>query len=400
MSAGRRVLTKGTALAFVVLLGVVSLFADATYEGARSVMGPFLAVLGATGAVTGFVVGAGELAGYAMRLVAGYLSDRTRQYWAFVFAGYFLNLVAVPLLAIAGNWQAVFALVVLERFGKAIRTPARDAILSSAAKTIGRGWGFGLHEALDQVGAVLGPLVVAAVLYFNGTFAKGFLVLAVPAALAMVSLVVAKRFCPRAVVSTASRRGAGGRTTAFPSSFWLYIAFVAAGVAGFAPFQLISYHSSVSSVFSGAEVSLLFALAMGVDALAALATGRFFDQKGPAVLLAAPVLSIVAAPLVFSPNQFGVVAGIILWGAVLGIHESILRATVGGMVPARAGGSAYGAFNAVYGFSFFAGSSVMGALYGAGTGFAIAFSVAVEAIALALFLAWLGRAKPAGRTTT
>jgi MFS family permease len=172
---------RSVALTFVVLLGVVSLLADVTYEGARSAVGPYLEILGASAAAVGVVAGLGELVGYAIRVAAGYLSDRTGRYWAITIAGYGVNLLAVPLLALAGRWEVAAALIVFERLGKAIRTPARDAMLSHATHSMGRGWGFGLHEALDQIGAVLGPLIVAAVLYFTGDYRAGFAILLVPA---------------------------------------------------------------------------------------------------------------------------------------------------------------------------------------------------------------------------
>jgi hypothetical protein len=167
-NANSKNVSKGVALKFVLLLGVVSLFADMTYEGARSVTGPFLASLGASGTVVGIVAGFGELLGYGLRLVSGYLSDRSRKYWTITLFGYVLNLLSVPLLALVGNWEIAALLMMTERTGKAIRNPTRDAMLSHATKRIGRGWGFGLHEAMDQTGALVGPLIFATVLYFKG----------------------------------------------------------------------------------------------------------------------------------------------------------------------------------------------------------------------------------------
>ncbi|MGH6852422.1 MAG: MFS transporter, partial [Methylocella sp.] len=146
-------LPRHSAIRFIVLLGVVSLFADMTYEGARSVTGPYLGVLGASAAIVGVVAGFGEFLGYALRLVSGYLSDRTGGYWLITIIGYGVNLLAVPLLALTGRWELAVLLIVGERAGKAIRTPARDAMLSHAGSQTGLGWSFGLHGALDQTGA-------------------------------------------------------------------------------------------------------------------------------------------------------------------------------------------------------------------------------------------------------
>ena len=177
-------LNKSAAWKFIILVGVVSLFSDMTYEGARSITGPFLGSLNASATVVGIVAGLGEFIGYALRLVSGYLTDRLGKYWAITFVGYALNLFVVPLLALAGSWELAAVLILMERMGKAIRTPARDAMLSHATTEVGRGWGFGFHEAMDQIGAMLGPLIVAAVLYFNGGYRAGFAYLLIPAILA------------------------------------------------------------------------------------------------------------------------------------------------------------------------------------------------------------------------
>jgi len=187
---------KHSAMLFVVFVGVVSLFADMTYEGARSITGQFLAVLGANATVVGFVAGFGELVGYALRLVSGLIADRTGKYWTITIIGYLVNLTAVPLLALAGRWEIAAFLMIAERMGKGIRNPVRDAMLSHATSEIGRGWGFGLHEALDSTGAMLGPLIVAAALYFKGTYQTGFAFLLIPAALAIGVLITARMLYP------------------------------------------------------------------------------------------------------------------------------------------------------------------------------------------------------------
>ena len=191
-----RDLAPAGAWRFIILLGVISLFSDITYEGARSISGPFLGELKASALVVGVVAGLGEFLGYTLRLASGYLTDRLGRYWPIVFAGYSLNLLAVPLLALAGSWEIAAVLLVAERMGKAIRTPARDAMLSHAAGAVGRGWGFGFHEAMDQIGAVTGPLIVAAVLYFRAGYRQGFAVLLLPAVLALVVIAMAARLYP------------------------------------------------------------------------------------------------------------------------------------------------------------------------------------------------------------
>lgn len=214
-------ISKLSSLKFVVLIGVVSLFSDMTYEGARSVTGPFLAFLGASATVVGFVAGMGEMIGYGLRLASGYLTDKTQKYWPIVFVGYGLNLLAVPLLALAGHWEIAAILMVMERMGKAVRTPARDVMLSCASVTIGRGWGFGLHEALDQIGAICGPLLVAVVFHWKGAYQAGFGVLLIPTLIALSVLFTAYRLYPRPhdLESATIKLKSEG----FPRSFWLYV---------------------------------------------------------------------------------------------------------------------------------------------------------------------------------
>jgi MFS family permease len=373
---------KTMAARFVVLLGLVSLFADMTYEGARSITGPYLAFLGASATVTGIVAGLGEFIGYGLRLVSGHLTDRTGRYWAITLLGYSLNLFAVPLLAIAGNWEFAAFLMVMERLGKAVRTPARDAMLSYAASKTGRGWGFGLHEAMDQIGAVLGPLLVAAILYSNGGFSRSFGVLIVPAILALSLLVVVRQLYPRPKeLETTKPQKIDGE---LPRVFWFYLVFVAVSVSGYAHFQLISYHFSLSTLFSDAQIPVFFAVAMGVDALVALIVGPLFDRAGLRVLLAVPILSIPITPLAFSTNHVMALSGVIFWGAVMGIQESIMRAAIADLTPVEKRGSAYGIFNVVYGLSWLLGSTVMGLLYGIGVAYIISFSVVLESCAILL----------------
>ena len=378
-----------TASGFVVMIGVISLFADMTYEGARSVTGPFLAVLGASAAVVGVVAGFGELIGYAVRLVSGYLGDRTRKYWTITLWGYALNMVAVPLLAPAGRWETAALLMIAERLGKAIRTPPRDVLLSHAAAQMGRGWAFGLHEALDQIGAVAGPLLVAAILYAQGGYRWAFGTLLVPALLALAFLVAARLLYPqpRDFEPAETVRSEGG----FPRIFWIYLASVAFLAAGYADFPLIAYHLKKVSVAADGSIPLLYALAMAVDAVAALVLGRLFDARGLPILIVVPLLSCLFAPLVFSHNLALVVIGTALWGVGMGAQESIVRAAIAAMIPADRRGTAYGVFNSVYGIAWFAGSALMGILYDISIPALIAFSV-ISQLAAVPILSTLPRA--------
>ncbi|WP_025745823.1 MFS transporter [Kallotenue papyrolyticum] len=349
------------ALLFVVMLGVVSLLSDVTYEGARSITGPYLATLGASAALVGLVAGLGELLGYGLRLVSGYVSDRTRQYWPITILGYVVNLVAVPLLALAGSWPLAALLIVAERIGKAIRTPARDALLAQATQKLGHGWGFGLHEALDQIGALLGPLLVAAVLARQAEYRLGFAVLALPALLALLALLIARLLYPQPQDRAPTTPPL--RTEGLERRFWLYLAAVALLAAGFADFPLIAYHLERVALAPARLIPLLYAMAMGTDALAALIFGRLFDRLGLAVLLAATLVAALVPGLVFLGGFWLATLGVALWGVALGAQESIMRAALAGMVPAQRRGTAYGVFNAAYGVCWFLGSLTIGLLY-------------------------------------
>ncbi len=384
-------LTRQRAMRFVVLLGLVSLLADVTYEGARSMVGPFLQSLGASAAVVGLSVGFGEFVGYAVRLLSGYLSDRTGRYWALTLLGYGLNLLAVPALALAGHWPLAVALLVVERFGKALRAPARDAMLSHAAHRVGPGWGFGLHEAMDQIGAMLGPLLVAGVLAWRGGYRTGFAVLAGPALLALAVLVVARWLYPRPRDLEVARPRLEAQ--GLDARFWLYMAAVALVAAGFADFALVAYHLGRWQVFAPAWIPVLYALAMGVDALAALVFGRLYDRWGVRVLLVSTVLAAGFAPLAFTTRPVWVLGGLVLWGVGMGAQESVLRAVVARLAPPERRATAYGVFNTGYGLAWFAGSALMGWLYDHSLPALMAFSVLVQLAAvpvLARLATWNG----------
>ena len=376
--------TRKTTFRFIILLGMVSLFADMTYEGARSITGPYLALLGASGGVVGIIAGFGELVGYALRLLSGYISDKTKRYWLMTIVGYTVNLLAVPILALAGRWELAAVLMISERIGKAIRTPSRDAMLSHATKEIGRGWGFGLHEAMDQIGAMLGPLIVAGVLYIKGGYKTSFLILLIPALLALSVLLIARYLYPKpkdleAVSVTLETKG-------FPRIFWIYLAAIALVAIGYVDFPLIAYHFKKIAIVSDNWIPVFYAVAMGVDAIAALLFGRLFDRKGISILAVATLVSLFFAPLVFLGGFYPAFAGIALWGIGMGAQESIMRAAIAKMVSVNKRGTAYGVFNAGYGLFWFLGSAIMGILYDMSIPILIIFSVVAQLISIPLFI--------------
>jgi MFS family permease len=369
---------------FVVLLGVVSMFGDMTYEGARSITGPYLAILGASGAVVGVVAGFGELVGYVIRLFSGYIGDRTGRYWTVTIVGYILNLFAVPLLALAGNWQIAVLLIVCERFGKAIRAPTRDAMLSHAASRMGAGWGFGVHEAMDTTGAILGPLFVSMALYWERGYAFSFGMLIVPALAAIVVLLAARALFPdpHALEASAPIR----QPENLPNDFWIYCASAAFLAAGYADFSLVAYHFDKATVLSAPAIPLFYAIAMIAAALAALAFGRWFDRKGLLVIVPATVISACSAPLVFLGGAALACAGVICWGIGMGVQESVMRAAISRMTGPRRRGTAYGMFHSIFGLSWFAGSALLGFLYDQSVALVAAVSFALQILSLPVLL--------------
>lgn len=354
----------------VVFFGIVSLLADVTYESARSIIGPYMAVLGGSAVAISVVSGAGELVGYGLRIASGRLADRTQRYWLLVWIGYTVNLLVVPLLALVGRWEVAAVLVLAERIGKAIRAPARDALLAQATQHIGYGKGFGIHEALDQIGAVSGPLLVAAAIALGLGYRGAFGLLAIPALAALGALRLIERILPPLEHVPVQRSDMSGAPTPLPRSFYRFLVAAFLAAAGMVDFPLLAYHVHAAG-FDQALVPLLYALAMGVDALAALVLGRLFDRLGLRTLAAASVVSSIAAVLVVTSGtpSAGIVSlvalaiGIAAWGVGMGAHESILRASVAVMVPANLRGRAFGSLSAWYGGAWFMGSSILGLLY-------------------------------------
>ena len=240
--------------------------------------------------MVGVVAGLGEFLGYTLRLASGYLTDRLGRYWLITFAGYAVNLLAVPLLALAGSWEMVAVLLVVERMGKAVRTPARDAMLSHATASVGRGWGFGFHEAMDQIArghraARRGPRSYI----YRGGYREGFAVLLLPAVLALVVIAMAARLYPHPQhleVNTPALNPTG-----FTRPYWLYVVAVGLLGAGYADFPLIAFHFGKTAVLPSDWIPLIYAVAMGVDTVAALVLGRLFDRLGMPVIMGTAVLS-------------------------------------------------------------------------------------------------------------
>jgi len=377
------------ALKFILLIGVLSFFADFTYEGSRSILGPYLGSLGANGTIIGIVTGFGELAGYGLRLLSGPLADATGRFWPIMIIGYALQMAAVPTLALTSTWQSAALLIILERIGKAIRNPPRDVMLSHAGRSVGGyGWAFGIHESLDQFGALVGPLPVALILTRRGAFHEAFAALAAPAAINLLLVLAARVAYPRPEDLETSRPSVQGRT--LPRVYWVYLAGAVLVAAGFADYPIIAYHLSRAGVAPGEWIAVLYSGAMAVSGTGSLVLGRLFDRWGFSVLVGLTLLSAVFAPLVFLGGFGAALAGVALWGLGMGVHESIIPAAVAPMVRPERRASAFGLFTAGYGVFWFLGSAAIGILYDHSVYGAVAFCILAELAAIPAFI-WVGR---------
>ncbi len=359
---------------FVILMGIVSLLADVVYEGARSVIGPFLATLYVSATLVGFISGFSEFIGYASRILFGFTADKTKKYWFHTFVGYGL-IFSIPLLAFTKRWEIVAILLILERLGKAIRTPARDTILSSAVRYMGRGVGFGLHEALDQIGAVAGPIFIAFALSIGKSYSYSFLLLLIPAVSSILFLSIAKINFPSQYLERERVESKIGKT------FWLYTSFIFFTTIGFVNFQIISYHLKVQAIISDEIIPILYAFAMGLDAVFALILGKVYDKIGLKTLFLMPVLTTFI-PLAFLPNFLAILLAIAALGIVISMHEAIARAAVADLVGINKRATAYGILYTFYGFAFFIGSLTVGYLYELSISAIFLFVIVFEVLAI------------------
>jgi MFS-type transporter involved in bile tolerance (Atg22 family) len=365
---------------FIVCLGVVSLFADMTYEGARSIIGPYLKDLGATGLQVATIAGVGEMLAASLRFFSGRFADRTRAYWVITFCGYAMNVIAVPALALASNWRAAAILIVAERTGKALRGPARDVLLSGATQEVGHGWGFGLHSIMDQTGAVIGPLLMVAAVARSHHFGPGFLWLAFPAVGTLAALLVARVLNPDHATTAKPPSG-----QVLPKVFWMYCAAAGLLACGMVDFPLLAYHFEGAGMATPVEIPLLYAGAMGVNGLTALLFGMLFDRLGLRTLVFGTLFSIVALPLGFFGGPAGATASIACWATSLGAQDACLRSGIATVVSMNKRGGAFGAFNGVYGVMWFLGSMTMGLLYSRSLVALVVFGIAAQLGAAVMF---------------
>jgi hypothetical protein len=371
---------RASALRFIVCLGIVSLFADMTYEGAHSIIGPYLKDLGATALQVAFIAGVGEMLGASLRYFSGRFADKTRAYWLITFCGYAMNVIAVPALAYAQNWQTAAILIIAERTGKALRGPARDVLLSGATQEIGHGWGFGLHSIMDQTGAVIGPLLMVAAVARAHHFGPAFLWLVFPALGTLLALTMARILNPDHLGKS---KVAGPQV--LPRVFWIYVAAAGLLACGFVDFPLLAYHFQSAGISTAVEIPLLYAGAMAVNGLTALLFGRMYDRFGLNTLVVGILISLIGLPLGFLFGFWGAIASVGCWAAGLGAQDACLRSGIASVVSMNKRGGAFGAFNGVYGVMWFLGSLAMGLLYSRSLKGLVAFGIVAQLISAVMF---------------
>ena len=384
--------TRQIALRFVLMVGILSFFADFTYEGSRSIIGPYLATLAASGAIVGIVTGFGELLGYGLRLVSGRWADASGRYWPITILGYLVQMTSVPALAATNTWPTAAALIILERVGKATRNPPRDVMLSHAGKQAGGyGWVFGLHEALDQCGAMFGPLLIAAMLARHSDYHRAFATLGIPALINLSLVVLARMLYPKPqdLEPRPPTTAHGG----LPRMYWIYLVGAAFVAAGFADYPLIAYHFHRTGVVPGDWVAIFYAIAMAVSGSGSLVVGRLFDRWGFGALIVLTTITAASAPLVFFGGFWLAMLGAAVWGVGVGVHESIIPAAVAPMVQSTRRASAFGLFTAGYGIAWFAGSAAIGILYDTSLTATVSFCVVTTLVAVPIFAAVSGLQK-------
>ena len=390
---------------FIILFGIVSLFSDMTHEGASSIRGAYLSLLGASAATIGFISGLGELIGYSMRYVFGKLTDKSKQYWPMTIAGYVLDIIAVPALALVGEhgWIAACVLLVIQRMGKAIKKPAKDTIMSFAASQEGVGKSFGIQEVLDQIGAFIGPVLLYLVMLFKteGTtfeiYSTCFAVLAIPGAITLLLLIVTRCKFPNPEHFEPEPKEY--IPFKMKKEFILYIAGISLFAFGFIDYSIIIMHvsrtyshlasglSETSALVSTGSLPLLYAGAMLVDAVAALFFGMMYDKNGVKALVWSTVISAPFAVFVFAFDSVPMLLiGVALWGVGMGAQESILKAAVTSMVPKASRATGYGVFECSFGAFWFLGSWLMGVLYDVSIPAMIAVSVIAQLAAIPLYI--------------
>lgn len=367
---------RAFAVRAIIIFGIISLLGDMVYESARGANSQYFELIGISAAKVGLVFGIGEFLGYFLRLISGVISDKSKKPWAFMFIGYGM-LFFVPLMGFTKNWNALFILILMERIGKAIRNPSKDTVLSAISENeVGVGFAFGLQEALDQVGAFLGPLIFTAVFYFTGKntlaeYSIGYKFLFIPFVLLMLFLYYSYRVISKGNL-LGKEYGREFKSEKLKPIFWMYMAFTFFATLGFLNFSTLGYHMKSQNILTDGKITLIYSVAMIVDALTALIVGRLYDKLkeksgkkngGILVLGAIPVVTLLLPFFGLTMTKSFIIVSMIIFGIIMGTHETIMRSAIADITPFDKRGTGYGVFNTGYGLALFLGATITGYLY-------------------------------------
>jgi MFS family permease len=383
MVRSRLTIGSSPAFTFVLTMGVVNLFGDMTYEGGGAMNGQFMATLGASAAIVSITAGVGEFLGYALRSVSGYIADRTGRYWLVTLIGYAINLLAVPAMALAGNWQVAALLILAERIGRAIRKPTVEAMLSYTTGKHGRGWVYAVNTALDETGATIGPLIMALVLLLNGDYRTGYALLLISSVLAFGALVVARI---NFAVPSRLEEGSTAPASGLSRSYWMYMAAAACFAAGLLSYELVAYHLATAKIVTEQWIPVLLAFSTGCGVIASLVLGKFYDRAALPTLLGAVFLSSLFSPFAFLGGFPAVLAAMVFWGIGYATQDTLLKAVVASVLPEGKRNLAFGLFYAGYGIGWLIGSVATGLLYEQSRAALVAFAMVAQLISLPLFV--------------
>jgi len=383
MARSRLMIGSSPAFNFVLTMGVVNLFGDMTYEGGGAINGQFMATLGASAAVVSITAGLGEFLGYSLRSVSGYISDRTGRYWLITFIGYAINLLAVPAMALAGNWQVAALLILAERIGRAIRKPTVEAMLSYTTGKHGKGWVYGVNTALDETGATLGPLIMSLVLFLHGDYRTGYALLLTSSVLALGALVVARINFP---VPSRLEQGRTAPASGLGRSYWLYMVAAVCFAAGLISYELVGYHLATAKIVTEQWIPVLLAFSTGCGVIASLVLGKLYDRSPLPTLLVAVFLSSLFSPFAFFGGSPALLAGMVFWGIGYATQDTLFKAVVASVLPEGERNLAFGLFYTGYGVGWLIGSVVTGLLYEQSRVALVVFAVLAQLISLPLFV--------------
>ncbi len=383
-----------SSIIFIILMGIVSMMSDMTHEGARSIYGSFLSLVGASPKVISLISGLGEFIGCSLILVTGIIANKSKKYWTMTIIGYMINLLAIPMLCLTSSngWIFACALILFERVGKAIRKPAKSTLISFSSKNLGEGKSYAFVEFLDQIGAFIGPLILSAVLMIDKntnlfeSYKTCFLILGIPAIVTLTILLIAKAKFPHPEDLEEKVEEIEKKAFVINKQFIFYLVAIGLCAFAFIDFPLITFHIQNLDIFMVENLPLLYSFAMLVDAFAALLFGFLFDKIGIKILILSTILSLPFAFFIFtSSSKAMIIIGIAMWGVGMGAQESILKSAVAKLIDKDHRALGFGIFEGLFGLSWFIGSLLFGVLYEQSLPIFITLSIVIQLISIPFF---------------